>query len=79
MEDFYPNKNHGPDSGIGSDNGEKRLSTTEVTRTHAHRHKHTRTHRHKHARTHKHAGTDTHARTHKHARTHRHKKIEVCV
>ncbi|XP_071462415.1 leucine-rich repeat and calponin homology domain-containing protein 2 isoform X4 [Marmota flaviventris] len=29
MEDFYPNKNHGPDSGIGSDNGEKRLSTTE--------------------------------------------------
>jgi hypothetical protein len=30
MEDFYPNKNHGPDSGIGSDNGEKRLSTTEV-------------------------------------------------
>lgn len=31
MEDFYPNKNHGPDSGIGSDNGEKRLSTTEVS------------------------------------------------
>lgn len=30
MEDFYPNKNHGPDSGIGSDNGDKRLSTTEV-------------------------------------------------
>ncbi|XP_061209252.1 leucine-rich repeat and calponin homology domain-containing protein 2 isoform X4 [Neopsephotus bourkii] len=29
MEDFYPNKNHGPDSGIGSDNGDKRLSTTE--------------------------------------------------
>ncbi|XP_036082836.1 leucine-rich repeat and calponin homology domain-containing protein 2 isoform X8 [Rousettus aegyptiacus] len=29
MEDFYPNKTHGPDSGIGSDNGEKRLSTTE--------------------------------------------------
>ncbi|KAJ3589203.1 hypothetical protein NHX12_010050 [Muraenolepis orangiensis] len=29
MEDFYPTKNHGPDSGIGSDNGEKRLSTTE--------------------------------------------------
>ncbi|XP_077002880.1 leucine-rich repeat and calponin homology domain-containing protein 2 isoform X2 [Tamandua tetradactyla] len=29
MEDFYPSKNHGPDSGIGSDNGEKRLSTTE--------------------------------------------------
>ncbi|XP_013359969.1 PREDICTED: leucine-rich repeat and calponin homology domain-containing protein 2 [Chinchilla lanigera] len=29
IEDFYPNKNHGPDSGIGSDNGEKRLSTTE--------------------------------------------------
>ncbi|OBS82332.1 hypothetical protein A6R68_23678, partial [Neotoma lepida] len=28
-DDFYPNKNHGPDSGIGSDNGEKRLSTTE--------------------------------------------------
>ncbi|XP_036381613.1 leucine-rich repeat and calponin homology domain-containing protein 2-like isoform X2 [Megalops cyprinoides] len=28
MEDFYP-KNHGPDSGIGSDNGDKRLSTTE--------------------------------------------------
>ena len=31
MEDFYPNKNHGPDSGIGSDNGEKQLSTTEVS------------------------------------------------
>lgn len=31
MEDFYPNKNHGPDSGIGSDNGDKRLSTTEVS------------------------------------------------
>ncbi|XP_035872678.1 leucine-rich repeat and calponin homology domain-containing protein 2 isoform X5 [Phyllostomus discolor] len=30
MEDFYPNKNPGPDSGIGSDNGEKRLSATEV-------------------------------------------------
>ncbi|KAG8144688.1 hypothetical protein E2320_013147, partial [Naja naja] len=30
IEDFYPNKNHGPDSGIGSDNGDKRLSTTEV-------------------------------------------------
>lgn len=30
MEDFYPSKNHGPDSGIGSDNGDKRLSTTEV-------------------------------------------------
>ncbi|XP_078268389.1 leucine-rich repeat and calponin homology domain-containing protein 2 isoform X2 [Rhinoraja longicauda] len=29
MEDFYPVKNHGPDSGIGSDNGDKRLSTTE--------------------------------------------------
>ncbi|XP_045673694.1 leucine-rich repeat and calponin homology domain-containing protein 2 [Phyllostomus hastatus] len=29
MEDFYPNKNPGPDSGIGSDNGEKRLSATE--------------------------------------------------
>ncbi|XP_067903827.1 leucine-rich repeat and calponin homology domain-containing protein 2 isoform X2 [Heterodontus francisci] len=29
MEDFYPAKNHGPDSGIGSDNGDKRLSTTE--------------------------------------------------
>ncbi|XP_073214681.1 leucine-rich repeat and calponin homology domain-containing protein 2 isoform X6 [Lepidochelys kempii] len=29
MEDFYPNKNHGPDSGIGSDNGDKRLSATE--------------------------------------------------
>ncbi|TRY57385.1 hypothetical protein DNTS_024965 [Danionella cerebrum] len=29
MEDFYPGKNHGPDSGIGSDNGDKRLSTTE--------------------------------------------------
>ncbi|XP_066861471.1 leucine-rich repeat and calponin homology domain-containing protein 2 isoform X1 [Anser cygnoides] len=29
IEDFYPNKNHGPDSGIGSDNGDKRLSTTE--------------------------------------------------
>ncbi|KAF6728833.1 Leucine-rich repeat and calponin homology domain-containing protein 2 [Oryzias melastigma] len=29
MEDFYPNKNPGPDSGIGSDNGDKRLSTTE--------------------------------------------------
>ncbi|XP_057677497.1 leucine-rich repeat and calponin homology domain-containing protein 2 isoform X3 [Corythoichthys intestinalis] len=29
MEDFYPTKNHGPDSGIGSDNGDKRLSTTE--------------------------------------------------
>ncbi|XP_011384373.1 leucine-rich repeat and calponin homology domain-containing protein 2 isoform X1 [Pteropus vampyrus] len=29
MEDFYPSKTHGPDSGIGSDNGEKRLSTTE--------------------------------------------------
>ncbi|XP_053329623.1 leucine-rich repeat and calponin homology domain-containing protein 2 [Spea bombifrons] len=29
MEDVYPNKNHGPDSGIGSDNGDKRLSTTE--------------------------------------------------
>uniref|UniRef100_A0A7N5ZT31 Calponin-homology (CH) domain-containing protein n=1 Tax=Anabas testudineus TaxID=64144 RepID=A0A7N5ZT31_ANATE len=28
--DFYPTKNHGPDSGIGSDNGDKRLSTTEV-------------------------------------------------
>lgn len=35
MEDFYPNKNHGPDSGIGSDNGDKRLSTTEV-RIHTH-------------------------------------------
>lgn len=31
MEDFYPSKNHGPDSGIGSDNGDKRLSTTEVS------------------------------------------------
>lgn len=31
MEDFYPNKNPGPDSGIGSDNGEKRLSATEVS------------------------------------------------
>ncbi|ETE71949.1 Leucine-rich repeat and calponin-likey domain-containing protein 2, partial [Ophiophagus hannah] len=30
IEDFYPNKNHGPDSGIGSDNGDKRLSTTET-------------------------------------------------
>lgn len=30
MEDFYPSKNHGPDSGIGSDSGDKRLSTTEV-------------------------------------------------
>uniref|UniRef100_A0A3B4U4Q2 Leucine rich repeats and calponin homology domain containing 2 n=1 Tax=Seriola dumerili TaxID=41447 RepID=A0A3B4U4Q2_SERDU len=30
MEDFYPSKNHGPDSGIGSDNGDKRLSTTEL-------------------------------------------------
>lgn len=30
MEDIYPSKNHGPDSGIGSDNGDKRLSTTEV-------------------------------------------------
>ncbi|XP_049332323.1 leucine-rich repeat and calponin homology domain-containing protein 2 isoform X1 [Astyanax mexicanus] len=29
IEDFYPTKNHGPDSGIGSDNGDKRLSTTE--------------------------------------------------
>ncbi|XP_070991296.1 leucine-rich repeat and calponin homology domain-containing protein 2-like [Oncorhynchus clarkii lewisi] len=29
MEDFYPNKNHAPDSGIGSDNGDKRLSATE--------------------------------------------------
>ncbi|XP_043913232.1 leucine-rich repeat and calponin homology domain-containing protein 2 [Protopterus annectens] len=29
IEDFYPNKSHGPDSGIGSDNGDKRLSTTE--------------------------------------------------
>ncbi|KAJ7996647.1 hypothetical protein DPEC_G00239210 [Dallia pectoralis] len=29
LEDFYPSKNHGPDSGIGSDNGDKRLSTTE--------------------------------------------------
>ncbi|XP_018593021.1 leucine-rich repeat and calponin homology domain-containing protein 2-like isoform X2 [Scleropages formosus] len=29
LEDFYPNKSHGPDSGIGSDTGEKRLSTTE--------------------------------------------------
>ncbi|XP_056267680.1 leucine-rich repeat and calponin homology domain-containing protein 2 [Pseudoliparis swirei] len=29
MEDFYPGKNHGPDSGIGSDNGDKRLSATE--------------------------------------------------
>ncbi|KAK6305518.1 hypothetical protein J4Q44_G00242980 [Coregonus suidteri] len=29
MEDFYPSKNHGPDSGIGSDNGDKRLSATE--------------------------------------------------
>ncbi|XP_007890445.1 leucine-rich repeat and calponin homology domain-containing protein 2 isoform X2 [Callorhinchus milii] len=29
MEDFYPAKSHGPDSGIGSDNGDKRLSTTE--------------------------------------------------
>ncbi|XP_028838843.1 leucine-rich repeat and calponin homology domain-containing protein 2-like isoform X2 [Denticeps clupeoides] len=29
IEDFYPGKNHGPDSGIGSDNGDKRLSTTE--------------------------------------------------
>ncbi|MGH0151072.1 UNVERIFIED_CONTAM: hypothetical protein FKN15_027342 [Acipenser sinensis] len=29
MEDFYPSKSHGPDSGIGSDNGDKRLSTTE--------------------------------------------------
>ncbi|XP_052412373.1 leucine-rich repeat and calponin homology domain-containing protein 2 isoform X1 [Carassius gibelio] len=29
MEDFYPIKNHGPDSGIGSDNGDKRLSATE--------------------------------------------------
>ncbi|KAM8835311.1 leucine-rich repeat and calponin homology domain-containing protein 2 isoform 5-T5 [Synchiropus picturatus] len=29
IEDFYPGKTHGPDSGIGSDNGEKRLSTTE--------------------------------------------------
>ncbi|XP_076866927.1 leucine-rich repeat and calponin homology domain-containing protein 2-like isoform X2 [Brachyhypopomus gauderio] len=33
MEDFYPSKNHGPDSGIGSDNGDKRLSTTEVSET----------------------------------------------
>uniref|UniRef100_A0A4W6CKT7 Leucine rich repeats and calponin homology domain containing 2 n=1 Tax=Lates calcarifer TaxID=8187 RepID=A0A4W6CKT7_LATCA len=32
MEDFYPSKNHGPDSGIGSDNGDKRLSTTEVSK-----------------------------------------------
>nr|XP_060612078.1 leucine-rich repeat and calponin homology domain-containing protein 2 isoform X2 [Anolis sagrei ordinatus] len=40
IEDFYPNKNHGPDSGIGSDNGDKRLSTTEVsesTREQTHR------------------------------------------
>ncbi|XP_036824244.1 leucine-rich repeat and calponin homology domain-containing protein 2 isoform X5 [Oncorhynchus mykiss] len=29
MEDFYPSKNHAPDSGIGSDNGDKRLSATE--------------------------------------------------
>ncbi|XP_048853655.1 leucine-rich repeat and calponin homology domain-containing protein 2 isoform X3 [Brienomyrus brachyistius] len=29
MEDFYPSKSHGADSGIGSDNGDKRLSTTE--------------------------------------------------
>ncbi|KAK3527547.1 hypothetical protein QTP86_026650 [Hemibagrus guttatus] len=29
IEDFYHSKNHGPDSGIGSDNGDKRLSTTE--------------------------------------------------
>ncbi|XP_018412206.1 PREDICTED: leucine-rich repeat and calponin homology domain-containing protein 2 isoform X1 [Nanorana parkeri] len=29
IEDFYPSKNHGPDSGIGSDNGDKRLSATE--------------------------------------------------
>ncbi|XP_069395447.1 leucine-rich repeat and calponin homology domain-containing protein 2 isoform X2 [Paralichthys olivaceus] len=29
IEDIYPSKNHGPDSGIGSDNGDKRLSTTE--------------------------------------------------
>ncbi|CAL1573599.1 unnamed protein product [Knipowitschia caucasica] len=29
IEDFYPSKYHGPDSGIGSDNGDKRLSTTE--------------------------------------------------
>ncbi|MFT7796148.1 leucine-rich repeat and calponin homology domain-containing protein 2 [Arapaima gigas] len=29
MEDFYPSKNHGPDSGIGSDSGDKRLSATE--------------------------------------------------
>uniref|UniRef100_A0A8C7PV12 Leucine-rich repeats and calponin homology (CH) domain containing 2 n=1 Tax=Oncorhynchus mykiss TaxID=8022 RepID=A0A8C7PV12_ONCMY len=34
MEDFYPSKNHGPDSGIGSDNGDKRLSTTEVSDCH---------------------------------------------
>uniref|UniRef100_A0A3B4YYG6 Leucine-rich repeats and calponin homology (CH) domain containing 2 n=1 Tax=Stegastes partitus TaxID=144197 RepID=A0A3B4YYG6_9TELE len=34
MEDFYPSKNHGPDSGIGSDNGDKRLSTTEVSFKH---------------------------------------------
>uniref|UniRef100_H2V112 Leucine rich repeats and calponin homology domain containing 2 n=1 Tax=Takifugu rubripes TaxID=31033 RepID=H2V112_TAKRU len=31
MEDFYPSKNHGPDSGIGSDSGDKRLSTTEMS------------------------------------------------
>uniref|UniRef100_A0AAY5EZ72 Calponin-homology (CH) domain-containing protein n=1 Tax=Electrophorus electricus TaxID=8005 RepID=A0AAY5EZ72_ELEEL len=34
MEDFYPSKNHGPDSGIGSDNGDKRLSTTEFELMH---------------------------------------------
>ncbi|KAL4622940.1 leucine-rich repeat and calponin homology domain-containing protein 2-like [Arapaima gigas] len=29
LEDFYPSKSRGPDSGIGSDTGEKRLSTAE--------------------------------------------------
>ncbi|XP_048884437.1 leucine-rich repeat and calponin homology domain-containing protein 2-like [Brienomyrus brachyistius] len=28
-EDFYPSKNHGPDSGIGSESGDKRLSAAE--------------------------------------------------
>lgn len=56
MEDVYPSKNHGPDSGIGSDNGDKRLSTTEVhpyRKTHistfmhtAHIQKYVRTHTH---------------------------------
>lgn len=29
-EDFYPSKSHGPDSGIGSESGDKRLSAAEV-------------------------------------------------